>query len=258
MVGQKEPTSIFGRSVGSIVTDHGVPRHLGVKRFSRVGWSFGRFFLGRGFPLAIALFWIGSVVVYAVTQASADTSDRGAFPRATLTQPRPVHPPILAALARNPEHPRRPPVAQATPRPTSIVPRARIAGDRLIAAVEYLSRAPSTSPGLAFSPQKPAHPAKAPPSTPRPSATVGPAHILQVWVTGYDLYGTTATGVPAGPGICAVDPYTIPLGTHITIAGVGTCVAADTGPNIVGARIDVWVPDYQTALNLTGLYTASW
>ncbi len=81
-------------------------------------------------------------------------------------------------------------------------------------------------------------------------------HEEQVWVTGYDLAGTTATGVPAGPGICAVDPDFIPLGTQVNLAGVGRCYAADTGSAVLGAHVDVWVPDYQAALNVTGWYTA--
>jgi len=81
---------------------------------------------------------------------------------------------------------------------------------------------------------------------------------MRVWVTGYDLVGTSATGTQTGPGVCAVDPSVIPLGTHITIAGVGSCIAEDTGSMVWGAHIDVWVPDYQTAVSLTGWYTASW
>ena len=55
------------------------------------------------------------------------------------------------------------------------------------------------------------------------------------------LRGTTATGIPTGPGIVAVDPTVIPLGTRMTIPGYGEAVAADTGGAIKGLRIDVWV-----------------
>ncbi len=41
--------------------------------------------------------------------------------------------------------------------------------------------------------------------------------------------GTTATGLPVGWGVVAVDPSVIPLGTHMTIPGYGEAVAADTG-----------------------------
>ena len=65
---------------------------------------------------------------------------------------------------------------------------------------------------------------------------------MTVVSTAYALTGTTATGIPVGPGIVAVDPSVIPLGTRMTIPGYGEGVAADTGGAIIGARIDVWVP----------------
>jgi 3D (Asp-Asp-Asp) domain-containing protein len=60
--------------------------------------------------------------------------------------------------------------------------------------------------------------------------------------TGYCLTGTTATGIPVGWGVAAVDPRVIPLGTHLTIPGYGEAIAADTGGAIVGNRIDLWFP----------------
>ncbi len=84
----------------------------------------------------------------------------------------------------------------------------------------------------------PATPAPAPPPVP----VQGHGSALTVVATAYALPGTTATGLPVGPGIVAVDPTVIPFGTHMTIPGYGEGVAADTGSAIVGARIDVWVP----------------
>ena len=60
--------------------------------------------------------------------------------------------------------------------------------------------------------------------------------------TGYCLKGTTATGLPVGWGVAAVDPSVIPLGTHLSIPGYGAAVAADTGGSVVGDRIDLWFP----------------
>ena len=77
---------------------------------------------------------------------------------------------------------------------------------------------------------------------------------MSVQVTAYCLKGTTATGLPVGPGIVAVDPTVIPLGTRMTIPGYGEGVAADTGSAIVGARIDVWVPSEAEA-NVWGVKT---
>ena len=54
--------------------------------------------------------------------------------------------------------------------------------------------------------------------------------------------GHTATGIPVGWGVVAVDPSLIPLGTRLTIPGYGEAVAADTGSSVRGARIDLWFP----------------
>jgi 3D (Asp-Asp-Asp) domain-containing protein len=70
----------------------------------------------------------------------------------------------------------------------------------------------------------------------------GSGNGLTVVSTGYCLTGTTATGIPVGWGVAAVDPQVIPLGTHLTIPGYGEAVAADTGGAIVGDRIDLWFP----------------
>jgi 3D (Asp-Asp-Asp) domain-containing protein len=65
---------------------------------------------------------------------------------------------------------------------------------------------------------------------------------LTVTISGYALPGTTATGLPVGWGVAAVDPRVIPLGTHIWVPGYGQAVAADTGGAIVGTRVDLWFP----------------
>lgn len=78
---------------------------------------------------------------------------------------------------------------------------------------------------------------------PSPQAPVAQAgKTLTVVATAYTLRGTTATGIPTGYGVVAVDPTVIPLGTRMTIPGYGEAVAADTGGAIKGLRIDVWVP----------------
>jgi 3D (Asp-Asp-Asp) domain-containing protein/peptidoglycan hydrolase CwlO-like protein len=93
----------------------------------------------------------------------------------------------------------------------------------------------------------------APASAPAPSA--GPREIvhvvsntLTVTASGYSLDGATATGIPVGWGTVAVDPSFIPLGTRLTIPGYGEGVAADTGPAVQGAVIDVWFPTPGEAL----------
>lgn len=65
---------------------------------------------------------------------------------------------------------------------------------------------------------------------------------LRVKAYAYTGGGLTASGIPTGPGRCAVDPSVIPLGTRFEVPGYGTCLAADTGYLIDGATIDVWLP----------------
>ena len=50
--------------------------------------------------------------------------------------------------------------------------------------------------------------------------------------------GVTASGLPAGPGIVAVDPDVIPLGSTVVIDGQ-KYLAADTGSGVTGNHIDV-------------------
>ncbi len=92
--------------------------------------------------------------------------------------------------------------------------------------------------------------AVAPPPVPEPQPQPSPTpqapvtkngRQLTVVATAYTIRGTTATGIPTGPGVVAVDPSVIPLGTRMTIPGYGEGVAADTGSGIKGLRIDVWV-----------------
>ena len=75
-----------------------------------------------------------------------------------------------------------------------------------------------------------------------------PGTTITVTATGYALPGHTSTGAPVGPGIVAVDPAVIPLGTRLTIPGYGEGVAADTGGGVSGYTIDVWFPTQADAL----------
>ena len=75
-----------------------------------------------------------------------------------------------------------------------------------------------------------------------------PCSTLAVSATAYSLPGHTASGLPVGEGICATDPRVIPLGTRFDVPGYGSCVAADTGSSVIGARIDIWMPDAQASV----------
>jgi cystine transport system substrate-binding protein len=79
----------------------------------------------------------------------------------------------------------------------------------------------------------------APVAAPAPATAAG-GRTITVVATGYDLPGHTATGLPVGWGIAAVDPSVIPLGTRIVVPGYGVAVAADTG--VYGSSIDLWFP----------------
>jgi 3D (Asp-Asp-Asp) domain-containing protein len=70
---------------------------------------------------------------------------------------------------------------------------------------------------------------------------------LTVSATCYDLSGRTATGMPVGQGVVAVDPTVIPLGTRLYVPGYGNGVAADVGGGIKGNTIDLWMTPSQCA-----------
>ena len=87
-----------------------------------------------------------------------------------------------------------------------------------------------------------------PAPAPAPTPTIGSGTQMTVTATGYCLRGTTATGIPTGWGVVAVDPAVIPLGTRMSIPGYGEGVAADTGSAVRGATIDLWFPQCSQAL----------
>lgn len=84
-------------------------------------------------------------------------------------------------------------------------------------------------------------------SAPTPTYTGG-ERTMTVSTTGYAIRGRTASGLPTGWGIVAVDPTVIPLGTRMTIPGYGEGVAADTGGAVRGATIDLWFPTLAQAM----------
>lgn len=81
------------------------------------------------------------------------------------------------------------------------------------------------------------------------------AAILAAWLivqaTAYspdDCPGrTTATGTTPKFGTVSVDPRVIPLGSQVTIEGVGVFTAEDTGGAIKGNRVDMWLPNGEWA-----------
>jgi 3D (Asp-Asp-Asp) domain-containing protein len=65
---------------------------------------------------------------------------------------------------------------------------------------------------------------------------------------GHPQYGITASGMPAGPGVVAVDRSVIPFGTRMYIEGYGFAVAGDTGGAIRGYKVDVYIEDMREIL----------
>lgn len=89
-------------------------------------------------------------------------------------------------------------------------------------------------------------------NTTRPASNAGGTppvggRTLTVKAYAYALRGTTASGIPVAPGVIAVDPRVIPLGTRLWVPGYGEGIAADTGGDIKGNTIDVWMPSERQA-----------
>jgi 3D (Asp-Asp-Asp) domain-containing protein len=79
-------------------------------------------------------------------------------------------------------------------------------------------------------------------------SVVAGTHSLVVDAVAYHLPGRTASGLPVGSGVVAVDPAVIPLGTRIFVPGYGPAVAADVGSAVKGNIIDLWMPSRARAL----------
>ncbi len=83
--------------------------------------------------------------------------------------------------------------------------------------------------------------------TATPPATTHGTRTLVVDAVAYHLPGMTASGLPVGVGVVAVDPNVIPLGTRMFIPGYGPGIAADVGSAIRGNIIDLWMPSTAAA-----------
>jgi 3D (Asp-Asp-Asp) domain-containing protein len=61
-------------------------------------------------------------------------------------------------------------------------------------------------------------------------------------VTCHTGSGKTASGRTDGPGLTAVDPDVLPLGTRVQVEKVGMLTAADSGGALSGKSLDFWAP----------------
>jgi 3D (Asp-Asp-Asp) domain-containing protein len=82
----------------------------------------------------------------------------------------------------------------------------------------------------------------------RPVAWSGPARVTMYTCEELGGCGPTASGIWPEPGMVAVDPRIIPLGSTVWIQGLGTFLAADTGSLVKGAHLDVFGLSYADAL----------
>jgi len=124
---------------------------------------------------------------------------------------------------------------------SSLEAQARGAQERTAALTRgAASSAPAT---LATSPAAPTDPV----TQPIVLAASNGVRTMTVDAVGYSLPGHTASGLPVGHGIVAVDPSVIPLGTRMVVPGYGEAVAADTGSAVRGALIDLWFPTVAAA-----------
>ena len=93
----------------------------------------------------------------------------------------------------------------------------------------------------------PAPRVEAPGAATTPSPVAPGTRALVVDAVAYHLPGRTASGLPVGVGVIAVDPTVIPLGTRVFVPGYGAAVAADVGSAIKGNIIDLWMPSTAAA-----------
>ena len=82
----------------------------------------------------------------------------------------------------------------------------------------------------------------------QPIAWGGPALVTMYTCVELGGCGPTASGIWPEPGVVAVDPAVIPLGSTVWIQGLGTFIAADTGRLVRGAHLDVFGWSYQDAM----------
>ncbi len=121
---------------------------------------------------------------------------------------------------------------------------ARLAEQAAAAQATSAELVASTATPAASSEELAAAPAAPPPPLPAPGGT----RTMVVDAVAYHLPGTTASGLPVGIGVIAVDPTVIPLGTRVFVPGYGPAVAADTGSAIKGRIIDLWMPTTAQAI----------
>jgi len=127
---------------------------------------------------------------------------------------------------------------------TALQSRARAAEERSAG----ITQAAAESESASTPPQAAQEAAATTPETPAPPVAATGTRTFVADAVAYHLPGKTASGLPVGVGVIAVDPTVIPLGTRVFIPGYGPAVAADVGTAVKGNIIDLWMPSTAQAL----------
>ena len=127
-------------------------------------------------------------------------------------------------------------VRRRTPR---VVPTVALVGAALLSGCQSTGTpaappAPTRADGAATSPT----PTSAAPTADPAKSHGTPLGVFEV--TCHSGPGRTASGRPSSREVVSVDRHLVPFGTRLFIDQVGLRVAADTGPAIVGRRLDIW------------------
>jgi 3D (Asp-Asp-Asp) domain-containing protein len=83
-----------------------------------------------------------------------------------------------------------------------------------------------------------------------PAPSLSSSHTMSVTATAYCQHGTTASGTRARTGIVAADPKLLPVGSVLRILSgptSGIYTVMDTGADIKGRRIDIFIPNCSLA-----------
>ena len=75
---------------------------------------------------------------------------------------------------------------------------------------------------------------------------VAPGRTVRVVATAYCQRGKTQSGVQVRTGIVAADPKVIPVGSVVRVmdgAASGIYTVMDTGSEVKGRKIDIFIPD---------------
>jgi 3D (Asp-Asp-Asp) domain-containing protein len=179
---------------------------------------------------------------------------------------------VLLFAALSPAHPSLTSVfadevlvaAPSSPSPATATPTATVTPGS-VPGGETTTPGPSATVAVTATvpPPTPTATPTAPPPMPTATPTAQPASVIPsenfYWIgtarvtmyTCAELGGCnyTASGLRPYEGIVAVDPRLIPLGATVWVDGLGIFLAADTGSLIYGNRLDIYVNDYNRAIN---------